>query len=51
VSAVFGIPPLYIVSLLGGALEIGVTRFILLGVSGRLIRFLTIAFGANAAVG
>jgi len=51
ISAVFGIPPLYLVSLIGGTLEIGVTRFVILGLSGRLIRFLTIAFGAHAAVG
>ena len=50
VSAVFGIPPFYIVSLVGGTLELSVTRFILLGFTGRLIRFSAIAFGANAAV-
>lgn len=49
VSAVFGIPPFYIVSLLGGTLDISVARFIILGFTGRLIRFLAIAFGANAA--
>jgi membrane protein YqaA with SNARE-associated domain len=50
ISAVFGIPPFYIVSLLGGTIGISVTRFIVLGTTGRLIRFLAIAFGANAAV-
>ena len=50
VSAVFGIPPFYIVSLVGGTLELSVTRFILLGFTGRLIRFSAIAFGANAAI-
>jgi membrane protein YqaA with SNARE-associated domain len=48
VSAVVGIPPFYIVSLLGGALELGVARFIVVGLAGRLIRFLVIAAGANA---
>jgi membrane protein YqaA with SNARE-associated domain len=51
VSAVFGIPPFYLVSLVGGTLEISLPRFIALGLTGRLIRFLTIAFGANAALG
>ena len=48
VSAVVGIPPFYIVSLLGGALELSVTRFIVVGCAGRLIRFLVIAGGASA---
>lgn len=51
VSALFGIPPFYIVSLLGGTIGISVTHFIALGFTGRLIRFLAIAFGANAAIG
>ena len=50
VSAVSGIPPFYIVSLLGGALELSVARFVIVGFTGRLIRFLVIAFGANAAL-
>jgi membrane protein YqaA with SNARE-associated domain len=49
VSAVVGIPPFYIVSLLGGALKLSVARFIVVGFTGRLIRFLVIAGGANAA--
>ena len=49
ISAVVGIPPFYIVSLLGGALDLSVARFIVVGFTGRLIRFLVIAFGANAA--
>jgi membrane protein YqaA with SNARE-associated domain len=51
VSAVFGIPPFYIVSALGGALELSVARFIVVGCIGRLIRFLVIAGGANAIAG
>ncbi len=51
VSAVTGLPPFYIVSLLGGALDLSVARFIAVGFTGRLIRFLAIAFGANAAIG
>ena len=49
VSAVVGIPPFYIVSLLGGALDLSVARFIVVGFTGRLIRFLAIAYAANAA--
>ena len=49
VSAVAGIPPFYIVSLLGGTLDLSVPRFIAVGFTGRLIRFLVIALGANAA--
>ena len=48
-SAVLGIPPFYIVSLLGGALDLSVARFIVVGFTGRLIRFLAIAYAANAA--
>ncbi len=51
VSAVVGIPPFYIVSLLGGALKLSVARFIVVGFTGRLIRFLVIAGGANAVAG
>ena len=50
ISAVFGIPPFYIVSLLGGTLELSTTRFVVLGFTGRLIRFLAIAYGAHAAI-
>jgi membrane protein YqaA with SNARE-associated domain len=49
VSAVVGIPPFYIVSLLGGTLNLSVARFIALGFTGRLIRFFLIAWGAHAA--
>ena len=49
VSAVVGIPPFYIVSLLGGTLKLGVARFIVLGLTGRLIRFFVVVAGANAA--
>jgi len=48
VSASAGMPPFYIVSLLGGALKLGVTRFVIVGFAGRLLRFLVIAGGANA---
>ena len=51
ISAVAGIPPFYIVSLLGGALDLSIARFVVVGFTGRLIRFLAIAFGANAAMG
>ena len=48
VSAWAGIPPFYVVSLLGGALSLGVARFAAVGFAGRLIRFLVIAAGAHA---
>ena len=51
VSAVFSIPPFSIVTLVGGALELGVARFIIVGSLGRLIRFLAIAGGASAVAG
>lgn len=49
VSAVVGIPPFYIVSLLGGALELRPWQFIVVGFVGRLIRFSVVVAGANAA--
>jgi membrane protein YqaA with SNARE-associated domain len=49
VSAVVGIPPFYIVSLLGGSLDLSIGRFIALGFVGRLIRFFVVVAGANAA--
>jgi membrane protein YqaA with SNARE-associated domain len=51
VSAVAGFPPFYLVSMLGGALDLSVTRFIVVGSIGRFIRFFSIAWAANAAAG
>jgi membrane protein YqaA with SNARE-associated domain len=41
-SAVTGIPPFYVVSLAAGSLRFSLARFLLVGGSGRLIRFATI---------
>ena len=49
VSAVTGIPPFYLVSLVGGSLELKLAHFIVVGLTGRLIRFFVIAFAAHAA--
>ena len=51
ISAVVGIPPFYIVSLLGGALKLRPWHFIVLGLVGRFIRFYIVVAGANAAAG
>jgi membrane protein YqaA with SNARE-associated domain len=51
ISAVVGIPPFYIVSLLGGALKLSLVRFIVIGCVGRFIRFFVVVAGANAAIG
>ena len=48
VSASAGMPPFYIVSLLGGALNLSLSRFVVVGFAGRLLRFLLIAGGVNA---
>ena len=51
VSAVVGLPPFYIVSLLGGALKLHVWRFIVIGLVGRFIRFYIVVASANAVAG
>lgn len=43
VSAVTGLPPFYVVSLLAGILEIRLKWFIAIGLIGRILRFVTIA--------
>ena len=44
-SAVTGIPPFYVISLLAGALEIRLRTFVIIGTSGRVNRFGIIAAG------
>ena len=39
VSSVVGVPPFYLVTLVAGALRIGVGRFVAAGTLGRLVRF------------
>lgn len=39
VSSTLGLPPLYIISLLAGALKIRMRAFLVIGTSGRVIRF------------
>lgn len=51
ISAVAGIPPFHLVAVLGGTIKLSVPRFIVIGLTGRLIRFLVIAGGVNAAAG
>ena len=51
ISAVVGLPPFYLVSMLGGALDLSVTRFVVIGLIGRFIRFFGIAWAAHATVG
>lgn len=41
-SAVFGVPPFYVVSLAAGSLRYSLARFLLVGASGRLVRFAAI---------
>lgn len=43
VSAVFGLPPFYLVTLAAGILEIRFVAFLWLGIVGRLIRFISLA--------
>lgn len=43
VSAVFGLPPFYLVSLLAGLVGIRLRTFLLLGIVGRVIRFVALA--------
>jgi len=43
VSAVVGIPPFYIITLLAGALQVRFRTFLALGILGRSIRFVAIA--------
>jgi membrane protein YqaA with SNARE-associated domain len=38
-SALFGLPPFYVVSLAAGALRLGLPMFVALGFSGRVLRF------------
>lgn len=44
-SAITGLPPFYVISLLAGALEIRLRTFCIIGMSGRVIRFAAIAAG------
>ena len=47
VSSTVGLPPLYIVSLLAGALKIRMRAFLVIGMTGRVIRFVAcVAFPA-----
>lgn len=43
VSAITGLPPFYLVSLCAGVLEIRIGTFVLLGITGRVIRFSALA--------
>lgn len=43
VSAVTGLPPFYLVSLLAGVLGIRIGMFLLIGIAGRVIRFVALA--------
>lgn len=43
VSAVFGLPPFYLVTLVAGILEVRFVAFLWLGITGRLIRFIALA--------
>jgi membrane protein YqaA with SNARE-associated domain len=44
-SAVTGLPPFYVISLLAGALEIRLRTFLIIGMSGRVVRFGLLAAG------
>lgn len=43
VSAITGLPPFYIVTLLAGALGVRFRTFLVLGIIGRVVRFVTLA--------
>lgn len=49
VSATFGIPPFFIVSVVGGLLKLNFRAFMLIGFIGRSLRFVTIALLALLA--
>jgi membrane protein YqaA with SNARE-associated domain len=49
VSAVTGLPPFYLVSLLAGAVRLDFRAFVVLSFIGRAIRFVTIALVASLA--
>lgn len=42
-SAIFGLPPFYLVTLVAGILRVRFVAFLWLGITGRLIRFVSIA--------
>jgi membrane protein YqaA with SNARE-associated domain len=46
-AATVGLPPMMLVSLAAGALEIRFRRFVIIGIIGRLLRFATIATAAR----
>jgi membrane protein DedA with SNARE-associated domain len=48
-SAVFGFPPFYLVSIAAGILGVAFGRFLAIGIAGRLIHFGTIAFVPHLA--
>jgi membrane protein YqaA with SNARE-associated domain len=48
-SAVFGLPPFYLVSIAAGMLGVAFGRFLAIGIVGRLIHFGTIAFVPHLA--
>jgi membrane protein YqaA with SNARE-associated domain len=41
-SAVSGLPPFYLVSVAAGALRVSLARFLILGASGRFLRFASV---------
>lgn len=49
VSAVLGLPPFYLVTLVAGILEVRFVAFLWIGLTGRLIRFIALALIINYA--
>ena len=41
-SALFGLPPFYVMSVAAGALRLGLPAFVALGLTGRMLRFTAI---------
>lgn len=47
-SAVFGIPPFYPVSVLAGSLRISFPRFLVIGAVGRILHYAAVVFGVQS---
>ena len=44
ISAFAGVPPLYVVSVVGGAINVNFARFFVVGMIGRVVRFAAVVF-------
>ena len=44
VSALVGVPPLYVISILAGSLKMSFARFLIAGTCGRFVRFTCLVY-------